>query len=322
VDFVKKGFTTENLCGTEPKTNRKPMIVSKNDGRRATKKETSSLLDDQRYTLLVVVGPQIPHHPPKRTVREETFSMRLPVASKLSSVLGLSALLSLLFLTDVSASYDVVQLMPENYDELTQGKTVFIKYFAPWCGHCKKMKPDWEKLAEEWHDHDVGFVAEVDCTAEGKPLCEAEGIKGFPTLKWGDPAALEDYEGARSYDALSKFADKNLKSAVCGPANLDKCADKTKRKQIEDYMKLKPSDLDKKITAEQKKLDDAESQFKKSVEKLQEEYQKLSDAKDEAVAEVKNSGLNVLKSVKAYKIKMEKEEEKKKKEGGDGTDEL
>ena len=39
------------------------------------------------------------------------------------------------------------------------------------CGHCKKMAPDWEKLAGEWDGHDIGLIAEVDCTTEGKPLC-------------------------------------------------------------------------------------------------------------------------------------------------------
>ena len=85
------------------------------------------------------------------------------------------------------------------------------------CGHCKKMAPDWEKLAEKWSGHAVGLVAEVDCTTEGKPLCDANGVRGFPTLKYGDPAALEDYQGSRTYDDLKKFATDTLKP-VCSVA--------------------------------------------------------------------------------------------------------
>merc|ERR1740129_2530421 len=80
------------------------------------------------------------------------------------------------------AAAKVPSLTPANYESMTDGKTVFIKFFAPWCGHCKKMAPDWENLAEEWADDAIGLVAEVDCTAEGKPLCDANGVKGFPTL--------------------------------------------------------------------------------------------------------------------------------------------
>ena len=54
------------------------------------------------------------------------------------------------------------------------------------------MAPDWEKLGEEWKDHAVGMIADVDCTEEGgKPLCEDYGVEGFPTLMYGDPAAPE-----------------------------------------------------------------------------------------------------------------------------------
>eukprot|EP00959_Pyramimonas_sp_CCMP1952_P209317 4378888-Pyramimonas_sp.AAC.1 len=57
-------------------------------------------------------------------------------------------------------------LTPANYGELSAGKTVFLKFFAPWCGHCKAMKPAWDKLMSEYKDHKSILVAEVDCTAE------------------------------------------------------------------------------------------------------------------------------------------------------------
>lgn len=163
------------------------------------------------------------------------------------------------------------------------------------------MKPDWEKLAEEFDGDKVGLVAEVDCTTEGKPLCDANGVRGFPTLKYGDPTSLEDYKGSRSYDDLSSFAKENLKP-VCSPSNIDLC-DADKKKQIEEYMKMSASDLDAKIEAEEKKLEKAEEDFKEAVGKLQAEYQKLSEDKDAKLAEVKASGLGLLKAVKAKKAK-------------------
>lgn len=162
-------------------------------------------------------------------------------------------------------------------------------------------------MAEEFKDHAVGLVAEVDCTAEGKALCDANGIRGFPTLKYGDPASLEDYQGQRTYDALAAFAKDNLKP-VCSPANLDLC-EAEKKKQIEEYMKLSADDLSSKIEAEEKKLADAEEHFSEEVKKLQETYQKLSEDKDKKMAEVKESGLGLLKAVKAFKSKGEKKDE-------------
>ena len=51
----------------------------------------------------------------------------------------------------------------------------------------------------------------LDCTAEGEQLCKEFGIQGYPTLKWGDPSDLQDYNGGRSYEDLKQFADENLK---------------------------------------------------------------------------------------------------------------
>jgi thiol-disulfide isomerase/thioredoxin len=175
------------------------------------------------------------------------------------------------------------------------------------CGHCKSMAKDWEKLSQEWDGHAVGFVAEVDCTTEGKPLCDANGVRGFPTLKYGDPAALEDYQGGRTYDVLADFAKENLKP-VCSVNNLELCDDE-KKAQIEKYQKLSVEELNTAISAEEGKLEKAEEDFKESVAKLQAEYQKLSEEKDEAVAAVKSSGLGLMKSVLVTKTKGDKKDE-------------
>ena len=87
-------------------------------------------------------------------------------------------------LLTLCATSSAIELTPDNWDEVTAGKTVFLKMFAPWCGHCKKMKPDWDKLMEEFKDSPTALVADVDCTADGKPICDDNGVRGFPTLKW------------------------------------------------------------------------------------------------------------------------------------------
>ena len=163
------------------------------------------------------------------------------------------------------------------------------------------MKPDWDKLIEDFSGSATQLVADVDCTADGKPLCDANGVRGYPTIKYGEPSDLQDYEGGREYDDLKKFADENLKP-MCSPTNIDLC-EADKKKEIEGLMALSAEDLDAKITAEEKKLEEAEKFFKDEVQKLQDTYQKLTKEKDEKIAAVKEAGLGLMKSVKAAKSK-------------------
>jgi len=171
------------------------------------------------------------------------------------------------------------------------------------------MKPAWDKLMKEFSGHKSALVADVDCTAAGKPLCDANGVKGFPTIKFGDPSALEDYKGGREFDALKKFSEENLKP-MCSPGNIELCDD-DKKKEIGDLMQMSAEDLDSKIAEGDKQIADAEAFFKSEVEKLQAAYQKLMSDKDETIEAVKNSGLGLMKSVLAAKEK-----------AGDDKDEL
>merc|ERR1719387_3517154 len=133
------------------------------------------------------------------------------------------------------------------------------------------MAPAWEKLMEKYADDQHAVVAEVDCTAGGKSLCDQVGVQGFPTLKWGDVSALEDYEGGRDEEALMAFAEENMKP-LCNPQNIDLC-DEEKKAQIQ---------------------------------KLQAKYEELSSEKDAAIKAVKTSGLGMMKAVRASKPKEEK----------------
>lgn len=158
------------------------------------------------------------------------------------------------------------------------------------------MKPDWDKLMGEFGDSKTQLVADVDCTAEGKPLCDANGVKGFPTLKFGDPSALEDYKGGRDYDSLKKFAEE-LKP-MCSPANIDLCDD-DKKAEIKKYQDMSADDLAKVIKEKEDEQAKLETEFKDFVSGLQAQYQEASDKKDKGLEDVKNSGLGLMKAVAA-----------------------
>lgn len=163
------------------------------------------------------------------------------------------------------------------------------------------MKPDWDKLMTNFADSSTALVADVDCTAAGKPLCDSNGVRGFPTIKYGDPSALEDYSGGRSYNDLKTFADENLKP-MCSPANMDLC-EGDRKLQIEEWMDMPIKELEMKIENGEKEMEEAEENFKTEVSKLQKKYEELSKAKDDVLASIKELGLSGMKSVKAHRAK-------------------
>lgn len=160
------------------------------------------------------------------------------------------------------------------------------------------MKPAWDQLMEEFKDSKTALVADVDCTVH-QDLCGTHGVQGYPTIKYGDPNNMEDYQGGRTFEDMQTFAKENL-GPSCGPANLDLC-DAEQKKSVEEALALSADDLDKKIAEGEKSLEDAESTFKDEVEKLQANYERLQKEKDETIAKVKKGGLGMLKSVKASK---------------------
>jgi len=79
-------------------------------------------------------------------------------------------------------------------------------FYAPWCGHCKAMKPDFAKASTEAKAAGVVFSA-VDCTVH-KKVCSKYGVQSYPTVKTFASATADakDYEGGRTEAALVKFA--------------------------------------------------------------------------------------------------------------------
>jgi len=159
------------------------------------------------------------------------------------------------------------------------------------------MKPDWDKLMAEFKGSADRVIADVDCTTGGKSLCEQVGVRGYPTIKHGDPNDLQDYKGGRSFADLQKFA--NGLGPQCGPANLDLC-DAEKKKQITEFQALSSSEREAQIKEKENTMSTLESDFKKFVDGLQKSYTEANEKKDKDVENIKNSGLGLLKAVHAF----------------------
>jgi len=75
-----------------------------------------------------------------------------------------------------------VKLKKFNFDSNVKSGAWFIKFYAPWCTHCQRLAPIWEKLADEQVAQDWAVkIAEVDCTS-AKEVCESVQVKAFPLL--------------------------------------------------------------------------------------------------------------------------------------------
>merc|ERR1719362_2627826 len=90
----------------------------------------------------------------------------------------------------------------------------------------------------EFKDSAAVLVADVDCTADGQSLCEEVGVQGYPTIKHGDPADLQDYEGGREMEELEEFAATLGPS--CSVTNIELC-DAEKKAKIEEFQAM-PAD--------------------------------------------------------------------------------
>jgi len=109
----------------------------------------------------------------------------------------------------------VLKLTGDNFDStLSENKFVLVKFFAPWCGHCKSMAPEYEKAASMLKEKEVPVVlGEVDATVE-QPVAAKYDVQGYPTLYWFVNGNKRDYGGPRTADGIVEWVNENMGPAL------------------------------------------------------------------------------------------------------------
>lgn len=111
--------------------------------------------------------------------------------------------------SDLKTEDNVLVLEDSNAEKfIHENNVVFVKFYAPWCGHCKQMAPAYSDLGKKYNiDGSVVKIAKLDATIH-KDFAAKYKIQGFPSIKLfigGNPI---DYQGERTLDAMAAFIDK------------------------------------------------------------------------------------------------------------------
>jgi len=136
-------------------------------------------------------------------------------------------LASVLALAALCAASDVLDLTTDNFDSTLKDVDIaLVEFFAPWCGHCKSLAPEYEKAATELKANDPPVtLAKVDATIEGS-LASKFGVSGYPTLKiFRKGVESGPYEGPRTSAGIVKYMQKQSgpsAKVLTTPAEADK----------------------------------------------------------------------------------------------------
>lgn len=137
----------------------------------------------------------------------------------MKSITAIACSVLALLHVSLSAVIDLTDVTFEHQTQASTGQTTgkwFVKFYAPWCGHCKTLAPIWEELdqrLQEENPQDGIIIAKVDTTKETQ-VGNRFKIESFPTLKYFADRKMYNYKGSRNIDELYEFVTEGYKLQI------------------------------------------------------------------------------------------------------------
>lgn len=139
-------------------------------------------------------------------------------------------LLATVAVAEITKDEGVLVLTDDNFQEAIDAhEHILVEFYAPWCGHCKSLAPEYAKAAGKLAEAGSPIMlGKVDAT-EQKKIAETHEVKGYPTLKFFKKGRAMDYMGGRTADTIVSWLEKKTGPPAAALATEDEA-----KKFIED----------------------------------------------------------------------------------------